>query len=186
MTLNIKKGMIKSFLGELKLYICNNIVSKIPSHSIRMVFYRKVMKFKIGKNCFIFMNCKFDMSSGLILKKNVTINAGCRLDTRGTIIIGEHVGIAEDVIILTADHNVNSPKFEGRNIGVVIEDYAWVGTRAMLLPGVNIGYGAIVAAGAVVTKSVPALEIWAGVPAKKIGNRSKNLSYKVNYKRLFH
>lgn len=178
--------MIKSFFGELKLYICNHVVSKIPSHSIRLAFYRNVMKFKIGKDSNIFMNCRFDMSSGLILKNNVAISPRCRLDTRGTITIGQHVGISEDVIILTADHNIRSEYFEGQNKGVFIEDYVWVGTRATILPGVNLGKGAVVAAGAMVTKSIPPFEIWAGIPAKKIGNRSTKLSYKVDYKRFLH
>jgi len=144
------------------------------------------MKFKIGKNSTIFLSCRFDTSSGLELRNNVTISPRCRIDSRGTITVGEHVAISEDVIILTGDHNVKSGKFEGRNRAVVIKDYAWVGTRAMILPGVTLNEGAVIAAGAVVSKSVPAFEIWGGVPAKKIGERDKELSYTVDYKRRFH
>ncbi len=178
--------MIKSILAEIKLYICNHVVSKIPSHTFRLTFYRTIMNFSIGKDCYIFMNCRFDMSSGLYLKNNVAISPRCRLDTRGTITIGENVGIAEDVIILTADHNIKSSNFDGQNKGVTIGDYAWIGTRAMILPGVSLGRGSVIAAGAVVTKSVPEYEIWGGVPARKIGIRVKDLTYKMDYKRLFH
>ena len=87
---------------------------------------------------------------------------------------------------MTADHNVNSSRFEGQNKAVIIEDYVWVGTRAMILPGVTLGHGAVVAAGAVVTKSIPAFEIWGGIPARKIGERNSDLRYLVNYKRVFH
>ncbi len=132
------------------------------------------------------MHCRFDISSGLSLKNNVVISPRCRLDSRGTLTIGENVGIAEEVIILTADHDVGSSNFEGQNKAVIIEDYAWVGTRAMVLPGVTLGYATVVAAGSVVTKSIPPYEIWGGIPAKKIGVREKNLNYVMNYRRLFH
>ncbi|MRI02109.1 acyltransferase [Kriegella sp. EG-1] len=178
--------MIKTYLSELRLYICNNLVCKIPSHTIRLWFYKNIMKFKIGTNSYVYLNCKFDSTLGLTMKNNVVINPRCRLDTRGTITIGEHVGIAEDVIILTSDHNVHSKKFEGRNLAVRIDDYAWVGTRAMILAGVTLNKGCVVAAGSVVTKSIPPYEIWAGVPAKKIGVRDKDLLYVINYKRVFH
>jgi acetyltransferase-like isoleucine patch superfamily enzyme len=54
---------------------------------------------------------------------------------------------------------------------IVIEDGAWIGAGAIVLPGLRIGKGAIVGAGSVVTRNVPALEIWAGNPAKKIRDR---------------
>jgi len=63
---------------------------------------------------------------------------------------------------------------------VIIEDYAWVSSRTTLLPGVTIGKGAVVAAGAVVTKSVEPYTVVGGVPAKKIGERSKELNYKLS------
>jgi maltose O-acetyltransferase len=60
---------------------------------------------------------------------------------------------------------------------VIIEDYSWISCRTIILPGVRIGYGSVVCAGAVVTKNVEPYSIVAGVPAKKIGERIKNLDY---------
>jgi acetyltransferase-like isoleucine patch superfamily enzyme len=61
---------------------------------------------------------------------------------------------------------------------VLIEDYVFIGTRAMILPGVILGKGCAVAAGAIVTKSVVPFTIVAGVPAKPIGHRVENLEYR--------
>ena len=178
--------MIKYFFAELKLYICNKMISKVPSHRIRLWYYRVFMKFSIGKKSAIFLNCTFDNSSGFIMGNNCVINAKCRMDARGTITLGENISISEEVIILTADHDPYSPNFQGQNKPVKIEDYVWIGTRAMILPGVTLEKGCLIAAGAVVTKSVPPFEIWGGVPAKKIGERNKSLQYTVDYKRLLH
>jgi maltose O-acetyltransferase len=103
----------------------------------------------------------------------------------GGITIGKNVSISQEVIILTADHDLNSPGFTGRNKGVVIEDYVWIGTRATILPGVKIGYGAVVAAGAVVTNNVEAFSVVGGVPAKPISQRADVLNYSTSYRRIF-
>ncbi|MFE3871984.1 acyltransferase [Flavobacterium sp. ZS1P70] len=179
----IKKS--SSFLSELRLYLCNHFISNIPSHTIRLLFYREFMSFNIGKGSSIFMGCKFDCARGLTIGVNSVINARCRLDSRGGLIIGDNVSISEDVIILTADHDMDAADFAGRNKNVIIEDYAWIGTRAMILPGINTGKGAVIAAGSVVTKNVNAFQVVAGVPAKFIKMRNQNLEYKNNYKRLF-
>jgi acetyltransferase-like isoleucine patch superfamily enzyme len=174
-----------SFLSELRLYFCNHFISNIPSHTIRLFFYRKFMVFNIGEGSSIFMGCKFDCAKGLTIGINSVINARCRLDSRGGLLIGDNVSISEEVIILTADHDMDTPNFAGRNKNVIIGDYVWIGTRAMILPGVNIGKGAVVAAGSVVTKNVNDFEVVGGIPAKFIKKRSENLYYKLYYQRVF-
>jgi acetyltransferase-like isoleucine patch superfamily enzyme len=175
---------MKRFLSETRLYICNHIVAHIPSHTIRLWFYNKVMGFKIGKGSTILMNCSFDCTRSFTIGENSTINAGCRLDNRGGITIGNNVSISSDVVILTADHDMNSSDFAGRINPVFIEDYVWVGIRATILPGVNVEKGAVLAAGSLVTKNINSYQVVGGVPAKFIKNRNNNLSYKVSYKGL--
>ena len=75
-------------------------------------------------------------------------------------------------MILTAAHAIDDPWFRVETRPVVIEDHVYIGARAMILPGVTLGRGSIVAAGAVVTRDVPPLGVVAGVPAKEIGTRS--------------
>jgi len=85
-------------------------------------------------------------------------------------------------MILTADHSLDMPSFDYREAPVHIDDYVWIGSRAMVLPGVTIGRGAVVAAGAVVTRDVPSLSIVGGVPARQIGVRDAGA---LNYTLLF-
>ncbi len=132
------------------------------------------------------MNCRFDCARGLTIESPGVINQGCRLDTRGGIHIGSNVSISEGVFILTADHDPKASDFRGRMRPVVIEDFVFIGTRAMILPGVTLHRGAIIAAGAVVSRDVPAMEIVGGVPARSIGVRNSELSYTAEYARLLH
>jgi acetyltransferase-like isoleucine patch superfamily enzyme len=177
--------MLGSFFSEFRLYICNEWIATFPSHRVRNFYYRKVMKFDIGRNSSLHMKCTFDCASNLSIGKDSVINPRCRLDNRGKILIGNNVSISQEVIILTADHDLDTPDFAGRNLTVQIEDYVWIGTRALILPGVTIGKGALVAAGALVSKDVMPYSVVAGVPAKVIKTRRKDLNYDTSYKRLF-
>ena len=131
------------------------------------------------------MHCVFDSARNLSIGKSSVINQRCRIDTRGSVTIGSNVSISQEVIILTGDHCSESPDFPFRSRAVVIEDYVWIGTTVMILPGVTIGEGAVVAAGATVHKTVPPYTIVGGVPAKFIKKRPRDLNYKIDYRRLF-
>ena len=176
---------MKAFLYNFLLYFSNNILSHIPSHCLRLFFYRNFMKFKVEKGSCIFMYAWIDSKENFELGKNSVINQKCRLDNRGSIKIGDNVSISSEVCILTADHDLQSKEFKGRTRPVVIEDYVFIGTRAMVLPGVTLGKGSAVAAGAVVTKNVEPFTVVAGVPAKPIDQRTSNLNYNAHYCRLF-
>ena len=78
-------------------------------------------------------------------------------------------------MIYTLQHDYKLPGFENAGAPVIVEDYVWLSTRSILLPGIRIGKGAIVAAGSVVTKDVPAFAVVAGIPAKQIGTRPENV-----------
>lgn len=91
--------------------------------------------------------------------------------------IGRYTFLANDVLIIGGDHNFRNPDlpipFAGREelLPTNIGEDVWIGARSIIMTGLAIGDGAIVAAGAVVTKDIPPYEIWAGIPAKKIGMR---------------
>lgn len=181
------KNQLRSAWYGGVLFIANRIVARVPSHSLRLFFYRRVLKFTIGPSSYIFMDAWFDTKGkgSFIMGRNSVINQKCRLDNRGSIVIGNSVSISAEVCILTADHDLQSPEFVGRERAVSIGDYAFIGTRALLLPGVTIGRGAAVAAGAIVTKNVPERAIVAGCPANQIGTRSADFDYAPRYNPLF-
>lgn len=177
---------LNSILGNLLFLVSNRVVAYIPSHTIRLFFYRYFMRFDIGENTSIFMGAWFDTWGNFKIGKNSVINHNCRLDTRGGIEVGENVSIAAEVCILTADHDLLDIKFPGREGAVKIEDYVFIGTRSMILRGVTLGKGSAIAAGSIVTKDVLPFTIVAGVPARKIGARPQNLDYICHYRVLFH
>jgi len=110
------------------------------------------------------------------------INYGCTFDGRRyQITIGNNVSIGPEATVLTLGHDPQSLEFADKGGDVIIGDRVWIGYRALILPGVEIGEGVVVAAGAVVTKSVPPYTIVGGNPAKKIGDRNRNLTYNLNY-----
>ncbi len=105
------------------------------------------------------------------------------LDGRKGIKIGKNVNLSTEVQIWTEQHDHRDPYFRcltDESYGVVIEDRAWIGPSAIILHSVTIGEGAIVAAGAVVTKNVAPFTLVGGVPAKKISERNKDLRYQLD------
>lgn len=94
------------------------------------------------------------------------------------VTIGENICINDGVILLTASHDLNDPAWKHKKGTIVIEDYVWIATNAIILPGVRIGKGAVVGAGAVVRNSVPDYRIVIGNPAILISKeRTQRLDY---------
>lgn len=161
------------------------IVSFIPSHLLRKLFYW-ISGIKMPFDSTIHLGANFFKPSGIQIGHNTIIGYGAFLDGRGKLTIGNHVDIASKVLIYTDEHNLNDPNFGNSFAPVTIGDYVFIGPRAIILPGVKIGKGAVVAAGAVVTKDIPDFEIWGGVPAKKISSRQlKNPNYRLGRPTLF-
>ncbi len=177
---------LRHILLELRMYFANYVITHVPSHAIRLLYYRQVLRFKVGDESAILMGTTFEAPGRLTIGAGSTVNKDCLLDSRGTLSIGDSVSISSGVTILTAEHDVQSRSFAGREEPVRVESHVFIGTRALILPGVTLGTGAVVAAGAVVTKSVPPYTIVGGVPAKTIGKRIEDLAYNACYRRLLH
>lgn len=121
----------------------------------------------------------------ITIGKNSIINYGVLLDGRRKIFIGNNVSISEGVVILTLSHDIDDPYFSLEGGEAVIEDYVFIGSYALVLPGVTIGRGAVVGAGSVVTNNVDPYTVVGGNPARFIRDRKSNFSYKLDYKKRF-
>jgi acetyltransferase-like isoleucine patch superfamily enzyme len=190
------------------VYVCT-LTGYIPSHIVRLFFYRYVFGVHIGKDSSIHWRAEFNNPAGVSIGHNTIIGNDAFLDgrfkralTKGQgklgsyvsqlmgqgerpLTIGNNVSVAGEVRIYTMQHDIDSATFAEVGAPVVIEDYVVIGTRVTILPGVTIGRGAVVASGAVVTKDVPAYTVVGGVPAVHIRARSKDLSYTLKFSRLF-
>jgi len=175
---------IKAVLLEFCLMLLR-WVGHIPSHSFRKVIYR-LSGIKIGKGSTIHMWANFFDPRGIEIGEDTIIGDHCFLDGRASLKIGSHTDIASQVLIYNSEHDINAQDFRATTSPVEIGDYVFIGPRAIILPGVKIGNGAVVAAGAVVTKDVLPLTIVGGVPAKEIGQRKlENPRYRIGRAALF-
>lgn len=126
---------------------------------------------KIGEGSQILPPFRCNYGKHIEIGQKSFINFGVSMIDVGKIIIGDHVLIGPNTGIYTAIHPID-PEIRSKGVQkarpIIIEDKAWIGGSVTILPGVRIGYGAIIGAGSVVTKDVPAMTIVAGNPAKTI------------------
>ncbi|MGV0850950.1 acyltransferase [Mycolicibacterium phlei] len=158
---------LRNYLGELGY---NMIVGHLPTQFIRQAYLRRLGA-DIGPGTRIGRGTKVLNIEFLTIGANTEIGAHCLLDARGGLWIGDNVTISRDVHTLGGGHDINHPDFLPVPIPTVIEDYAWIGNRAMILPSL-IHRGAVVRAHSLVRKDVAELQIVGGNPAKPIGERS--------------
>ena len=156
-------------------WISLSIISHLPTHLIRNLFLR-LFGLQI-KDILIYSGFHIRKPSKINIGRGTVLGHGITLDGRKGIKIGKYVNCSSEVMIWTLQHDYNDPAFGVKGGSVIIEDYVWISVRAIILPNVTIGKGAVVAAGAVVTKNVEPYTIVGGVPAKKIGTRNKDLRY---------
>lgn len=177
-----------SILLEFEVFLLH-VVGLIPLHHFRRFFYR-LSGMKIGDGSTIHTCLRLYDPRKISIGEDTIIGEFAVLDGRERLLIGSHVAFATGVMIYNSEHNIEAEHFaadEGvTSAAVTVEDYVFVGPRSIILPGVTIGKGAIVAAGAVVTKDVPQFAIVGGVPAKVIGERKNHdLHYTLGRARWF-
>jgi len=157
----------------------------VPFHFFRRFCYR-LGGVKIGRGSTIHMWARFYQPKNIEIGEDTIIGDHCFLDGRAPLKIGSHTAIASQVLIYNSEHDIQADDFRPVEERVEIGDYCFIGARAIILPGVKIGRGAVVASGAVVTKDAAEKTVVGGVPAKKIGNRRVGkLNYRLGRARLF-
>jgi acetyltransferase-like isoleucine patch superfamily enzyme len=169
---------LASYLAQVGNYLTNYVVSRIPSFTVRHAWYQRYLGLKLEDEARIHLGCfLWHYGPGQVRRvgarigEGTWVSRGCCLDLRGGLEIGRDVSVSPEVMILTSAHDPHHPEFELTLAPVLIEDHAWIASRATIMPGVRISRGAVVAAGAVVTRDVDALTVVGGVPARPIGVR---------------
>jgi len=143
-------------------------------YKIRRAFVASLIK-KCGENVIVKDRCYFGDGSRLIVGSNSQLGQNSRLN--GTITIGQDVLMGPDVVMMATSHEFKdtskpiNKQGEAKEKPIIIGDNVWVGTRVIILPGVEIGRNTIIGSGAVVTKSFPENSIIGGNPAKLIRMR---------------
>ena len=157
-------------------YLSLKALAQFPSQWFRKVVLR-LLGAQIDRSAVLYGGFEIRSPRKLKIGANSCLGHKATLDARGGLTIGENVNFSSEVMIWTAQHDYRSPTFETDFKPVVVGDYAWLGPRCIILPGVTIGKGAVVAAGAVVSKNVEPYTVVGGVPARKIADRQQNLRY---------
>lgn len=175
---------MRRYLAGLQ-YLLILWIGSIPSQHIRKFLYSRVFGMRLDPTAIIYGGAEVRSPRNVCIGKHTSIGHHAILDGRNGLTIGDNVNLSTGVWIWTLEHDPQSSDFGTAGGPVVIEDYAWVSCRAVILPGVRIGKGAVVAAGAVVTKDVPPYAIVGGVPAKVIGERTQDLRYELTWYQPF-
>lgn len=154
-------------------------VSVLPSCHLRKWIY-KVLGASIGPRVVFHYKTGIRMPHKLIVGGGNIIGDNALLDARNGITFGENVNLSSNVSIYTEQHDHRDPLFRnasGYDKSVRIGDRVWLGCNVIVLPGVTIGEGAVCCAGCVVTKDVEPYTVVAGIPAKKVNDRPRDLQY---------
>lgn len=170
---------IKYYTGKILYYL---IGRHMPASFSRFSFgsrkFRQMCaKMILGDRCGKWVNIERNVwfGDGLTLGDGAGIGENSRIPSN--VIIGEKVMMGQDVLMYTSQHRVDRLDipmgFQGwtESKTIVIGNDVWIGSRVIIMPGVHIGNGCVIGAGAVVTKDVPDYEIWGGVPAQFLKSR---------------
>jgi putative colanic acid biosynthesis acetyltransferase WcaF len=167
------------YLQGFLLFVING-VGNIPSHAARRFVYRR-FGVRIGRGSIIHWQARFFAPWGVQIGEDCNLGNGIFLDGRRGVTIGNRVATGAEVMIYTLQHDADSPTFDTVGGPVVIDDYVYIGPRAIILPNLRIGRGAVVGAGAVVTRDVPEYAVVGGVPARFIRQRPRELDYRPDF-----
>jgi len=167
--------------GAVLAYGYNQLTGHVPSHALRALYLRAWLG-GFGSGTAVQMGCRFLNGRKVFLGERNVVNFGCLFDGRRyRIVTGADVSIGPEASILTLAHDPQSRDFADLGGDIVIGDRVWIAYRAIVLPGLRIGEGAVVAAGAVVTRDVEPYQIVAGAPARPVGERSRDLEYRLSF-----
>lgn len=165
------KNKISRLLWQL---VWGLFVRPTPSwalHGWRALLFR-IFGAKIGNGVILRSSLRCWQPANLVVGKHCMLDSDVNLYAVDRIIIGDNCAVSEGAYLCTASHEVKSETFELKTAPIVLGNGVWVAAKAIILPGVTIGEGAVVAAGSVVAKDVAPWTIVGGNPARIIGTRN--------------
>lgn len=178
MTENPIRSWINQYLGIpimalLRGWLLNRFIANFPFPSWRSTYYRIVCGMTIDKTSALYIGAQFtgDKLNEIRIGPNCSIAYDSFWVACAPIVLMNDVITGHRVEFYTTDHDPDDPAFLQRSAPIIIQDHAWIGSRAIILKGVTIGRGAVVAAGSVVTKDVEPFAIVGGNPARFIRER---------------
>jgi acetyltransferase-like isoleucine patch superfamily enzyme len=144
---------------------------------VRTLYARHLLGIEVDSDVVLHGWREIRGGDGIRIGHGTVVGLDATLDGRAGLELGESVNLSNEVSIWSLQHDPQDADFGPVGGRVVIGDRAWLSNRCIVLPGVTIGEGAVVAAGAVVTKDVAPFAVVAGIPARVIGARRTDLSY---------
>lgn len=174
-------GSSRLLAGTVLSYLYNHWIGRCPVRLVRRGYLCAYLK-GFGAGTTVQLGVRVLNGRKVSLGARNVINFGSLIDGRRfPVETGDDVSIGPEAAILTLGHDPQSPDFADAGGPVRIGARAWIAFRAIVLPGVTIGEGAVVAAGAVVTRDVADYTIVAGSPARPVGTRPRDLRYQLRF-----
>lgn len=152
---------VLGYLSGIKQVILEKCLNSYSNHLRNWIL--SLYGASISDNIKIFKGVKVRMPKRLAIGEGCSIGPGVLLDSRNGISIGKSVTLAYESILWTMHHDYEDPMFGVKGGPIKVEDYVWICSRAIILPGVTIGEGAVIGSGAIITKDVPPYAIMGGV-----------------------
>jgi len=176
------KKLLQRLLGRTTAYRFM-VWLKETYHHDSLLTYRPEQFREFGEGAYVSDHVSISHPERVVLKARSCIMYGSMINSGGGLYVGENTGIGFNCSIWTGQHRYRDAKsIPFDNVAdlrpVIIREFVWIGEGAKILPGVEIGEGAIISMGSVVVKNVPPLAIVLGNPAEVIGYRSKEHYYK--------
>ena len=173
--------IIKEYIAGI-VFCTIRVVGIIPSFKIRAFLYKNIFLMKVGENTKIRGFVEFSALWNIEIGENTMIGQECKFDDRNGLYIGNNVNISDSTAIWTEQHDINDTNFNCNDKGgkVIINDRVWLDFRSIILPNINVGEGVVLGSGAIATKDLDEYSLYAGIPAKKIKERNKDIKYFLN------
>ena len=172
--------MIKPLMYEI-FSLLTDFIMHLPLSCVRSLYAKLIFK-KFGKGSQISRHVHLIAPYRITIGKNVFINRNVTLVGRANLTIGDNTDIGEYSSIWTLQHDIDSPTHATVGKPTIIESHCWIAPRSIILPGVRVRRGCVIATNSVVTKDTDECVLVAGAPAKTIKKRHNDLSYELKYK----